>query len=279
MSLPLVHHVRRCRKYGRDDIALAVSGCQTFRYSGQLPVNIDMGSIINYIKSWTVAPPPEEAARPKTFYPFPRLPPELRNAIWECTMDPRDVVFHRRDEYTEHPYLYSPTPIPGALHACREARTLLTSDEHHYFAAFGAPVAEVDGKLVVRYTWVAFSVDTVHVPDRVMPDDDYAPYALLLRSVHVYARNPDYFAEKCAGCVGTLKVAGSVVIHAQEPFAARWGSWFMVMEFVHKALQVRPMIFEDPPDVFVRLIDSRGYEMNSKNYKWLAWQHRNRIRP
>ncbi|KAK0733008.1 hypothetical protein B0T26DRAFT_745103 [Lasiosphaeria miniovina] len=163
-------------------------------------------------------------------------------------MDPHDVVLHRRDEYTEHPYLYSPTPIPDAdsRRAARLPRGADPAGVGRVPLLRGLWRATPRGRLVVRYTWEAFGVDTVHIPDRVMPDDDYAPYPLLLRSVHVYARNPDYFAEKCAGCVGTLKAASS---------------------FVHKTLEVRPMIFEVLPDVFVRLTDSRGYDMNSKNYK------------
>ncbi|CAG9987777.1 unnamed protein product [Clonostachys byssicola] len=97
-----------------------------------------------------------------TFHPFPRLPYELRIQIWKLTVEPRTVEirvggFYKdlgpktKDKPEGEPadrqyvqYLVTPTPVPGPLQTCREARNLglyqrsmsglsdLTGDEKQY---------------------------------------------------------------------------------------------------------------------------------------------------
>ncbi|EAT76760.1 hypothetical protein SNOG_15922 [Parastagonospora nodorum SN15] len=72
-----------------------------------------------------------------TFHPFPRLPTELRLQIWEMTVEPRTVeICIRFTDFPSTPLadgkqkrpprqmstVQSPTPVPGPLQACREAR-------------------------------------------------------------------------------------------------------------------------------------------------------------
>ncbi|CAN9281586.1 unnamed protein product [Alternaria alternata] len=60
-----------------------------------------------------------------TFYPFPRLPTEIRLRVWELTVEPRTVKidFKSRTEGSRwFQVLSSATPIPGPLQTCRESR-------------------------------------------------------------------------------------------------------------------------------------------------------------
>ncbi|KAH8639341.1 hypothetical protein IG631_07111 [Alternaria alternata] len=60
-----------------------------------------------------------------TFYPFPRLPLELREQIWKDTIEPRTVDVRRIRKGTQrYGQLISSTPIPAILQSCREARNL-----------------------------------------------------------------------------------------------------------------------------------------------------------
>ncbi|KAH6625095.1 hypothetical protein C7974DRAFT_395408 [Boeremia exigua] len=60
-----------------------------------------------------------------TFHPFPRLPLELREQIWNDTVEPRTVDVRRVREGTQrYGQLVSSTPIPAILQSCREARNL-----------------------------------------------------------------------------------------------------------------------------------------------------------
>ena len=96
------------------------------------------------------------------FHPFPKLPGELRNAIWELSIHPREVVIKGRPHWTESyddlqswPFeLYSSTEPLGALQACRESRSLISSPRCNYTRAFSIPNSP-------RYTWVNFDIDTI----------------------------------------------------------------------------------------------------------------------
>ncbi|KAB2108855.1 hypothetical protein AG0111_0g2487 [Alternaria gaisen] len=60
-----------------------------------------------------------------TFYPFSRLPTEIRLRVWELTVEPRTVKidFKSRTQGSRwFEVLHSTTPIPGPLQTCRESR-------------------------------------------------------------------------------------------------------------------------------------------------------------
>lgn len=85
-----------------------------------------------------------------TFHPFPRLPLELRQRIWELGIEPRKVVVGRSR------FLRCPrSPPPPLLHACAESRSYL---QKYYRKAFvyGNPS---------RYSWVNFDNDTIYMMD------------------------------------------------------------------------------------------------------------------
>lgn len=98
-----------------------------------------------------------------TFHPFPRLPAELRNAVWELSLDPREVAIKANyqgemagDNFHVVVHFSSPTAIPSALQACRDSRYLLAS--RHYTRAFGNGTTP-------HYIWIAFTLDTIRICD------------------------------------------------------------------------------------------------------------------
>ncbi|KAK1831519.1 hypothetical protein QBC39DRAFT_371908 [Podospora conica] len=101
-----------------------------------------------------------------TFHLFPNLPGELRNAIWELTPEPREVIVQGHNQAISHSgsnrktrtvvRFTSSTPTLGALQACRESRHLLSAG--HYARAFGNAISP-------HYVWVAFALDTIRVPN------------------------------------------------------------------------------------------------------------------
>lgn len=102
-----------------------------------------------------------------TFHPFGLLPAELRNAIWELTLDSREVTIKANrhactpdDNLDVSVYFTSPTLIPSALQACPDSRSLLAS--RHYTRAFSNGTTP-------HHVWVAFALDTIRICDVDLP--------------------------------------------------------------------------------------------------------------
>lgn len=103
---------------------------------------------------------------------FPSLPPELRLQIWSLTIDPCRTV-EVRFKYTLVPdlsdgadffeviwdaprelvYATSSTPVPAALHTCREARNVISRKYERAFTGGTEP----------RYVWVNFDLDIISI--------------------------------------------------------------------------------------------------------------------
>lgn len=105
---------------------------------------------------------------------FARLPYEIRALIWLSTIEPRRIVeidVEPGQEYYENmnksepelhlsaeflrwgfEYVYSPTPIPVALHVCSESRNAVALYYQRAFEIGTAP----------RYHWVNFDLDIIH---------------------------------------------------------------------------------------------------------------------
>jgi hypothetical protein len=101
-----------------------------------------------------------------TFHPFPRLPAELRDQIWEMTVEPRTIdVRVCRDRSWKIGRLVSSTPVPATLQSCREARNHL---QRLYRRAF----SELDQRpgSERRYVWTNLDMDLVSI-GRSMFDD------------------------------------------------------------------------------------------------------------
>ncbi|KAM0286721.1 hypothetical protein ACHAQH_000741 [Verticillium albo-atrum] len=83
-----------------------------------------------------------------SFYPFPRLPAELRLQIWKLAAQPRLLVVEKAADSTD---FESPTPPPAVVHVCRESRN---------FGPYKKAFASDDSS---RYAWANFDLDTIHV--------------------------------------------------------------------------------------------------------------------
>ncbi|KAL2136766.1 hypothetical protein VTI74DRAFT_1807 [Chaetomium olivicolor] len=129
-----------------------------------------------------------------TFHPFPRLPFELRARIWELTVEPRTVevrVLHKRTLVPDGapsgegrievraPCLFSSTPVPAALHSCREARNLGL-----YQQAFSElSIYET------RYVWLNLEIDMISIGTCAF--DAFKPVAHLIRRLKFERRYGD----------------------------------------------------------------------------------------
>ncbi|KAK0669465.1 hypothetical protein QBC41DRAFT_319681 [Cercophora samala] len=138
---------------------------------------------------------------------FPRLPPELRAAIWRLTIHPRTVKIklHRtwkdRRPYRPSPYrrqwpasdafpytaLHTPTPTPPVLQVCRESRFELIRAGYAAAGSELVPLDQFPGDTQPRrYVWINWEIDTLDI-GRVKWDDGidgiarYAPIAPLVR--------------------------------------------------------------------------------------------------
>ncbi|PON28951.1 hypothetical protein TGAM01_v202059 [Trichoderma gamsii] len=103
---------------------------------------------------------------------FCKLPSELRSQIWLLTIDPHRTV-QVRFKFVLLPdlsdgadffeaiwdappalvYATSPTPVPAALHTCREARHVVAQKYERAFTGGTEP----------RYVWVNFDLDTISI--------------------------------------------------------------------------------------------------------------------
>ncbi|PWI67169.1 hypothetical protein PCL_04331 [Purpureocillium lilacinum] len=97
-----------------------------------------------------------------TFERFPLLPLELRQRVWELTVELRVVEVRFKMDYDDSPdgkpkvlHVTSSTPVPATLHACREARTHGLSMYQRAFTIGAEP----------RYVWVNYEMDTISVGD------------------------------------------------------------------------------------------------------------------
>jgi hypothetical protein len=102
-----------------------------------------------------------------TFHPFPRLPFELRAQIWEATVEPRIVEVRIRHK-DKIPRLISPTPVPGPLQTCREARNLKLYRQE--FSELPQDRPRYKGAIERRYVWLNLEIDMVSIEDTLLDD-------------------------------------------------------------------------------------------------------------
>jgi hypothetical protein len=124
-----------------------------------------------------------------TFQPFPRLPLELRHQIWRSTVEPRTVevsIDRSRPRTARFRFLTSPTPVPGPLQSCREARKEL---QGLYQQAF-FDVNTRNGP-EQRYVWINFDIDMVDIG--VSEFRDFESIASKIKRLKFERENTDEF--------------------------------------------------------------------------------------
>lgn len=98
-----------------------------------------------------------------TFHPFPRLPVELQIAIWQATVEPREIYFD-----------VDIISTPPALQACQLARETL-QQEYELLVVDAAPKGDTPRAQWVREhgrrkTWFNYKLDTLRVDQFVIDD-------------------------------------------------------------------------------------------------------------
>jgi hypothetical protein len=203
------------------------------------------------------------------FHPFPRLPDELRQRIWELgAQQPREVAIRFAMDGTAlwptgTRYCYSPTKVPALLHACAESRSYLQGSSI-YSKAFK------EGSQP-RYTWVNFDVDTIRmVQGRLM-----TVFAELnsIRQLTIECVSYDSFCEPFPdGPMHDLEVLDNTglrtltLIDMAGPSGRVRGEWWQdwctpFMEGFYYTCA--------PPTFYTRVVapnDPNGIEVNSKDY-------------
>ncbi|KAH7354240.1 hypothetical protein B0T11DRAFT_321026 [Plectosphaerella cucumerina] len=144
-------------------------------------------------------PAPLKEGRPGTgrphseapiFHHFTLLPFELRQHIWELSIEPRRVVvrprgvtFETKEERMWYggvdPCLPPLTMAPGSLHACTESRSYLLRYYTKAFLRDSAPF----------YIWVNFDIDTICVIDQGLVG--FPEEMRLIKHLHLEIRTPE----------------------------------------------------------------------------------------
>ncbi|KAI1656645.1 hypothetical protein F4813DRAFT_119553 [Daldinia decipiens] len=123
-----------------------------------------------------------------TFYPFPRLPAELRLCIWALTVEPRIVeVRVVPDNPLKVQRLVSPTPVPAMLQTCQEARNLGLYKQA--FFEVPATKAKAAAGEESRYVWLNLDIDMVSIGKTWFRN--FAPVALSIKRLRFERENSD----------------------------------------------------------------------------------------
>lgn len=141
------------------------------------------------------------------FAPFTRLPPEIRQMIWELAMEPRVVVLGQARTWRGR------TPPLPALQACAEARRHLQRFYTKPF--FGGCLTE---------SWVNFEIDHVyfHMSDLIESENDLT----LIRFLVIECWDQEDFETNCAHLLNhaTALEKVSILLYAS---AASLPSWWL----------------------------------------------------
>ncbi len=127
---------------------------------------------------------------PATFHPFPCLPFELRARIWQLTVEPRTVEVRvlRKPTITKDlvskdvtntvtvPCVTSSTPVPAALHTCREARSMGLYQQAFTELSLEQP----------RHVWLNLDIDMISIGTRLF--SSFKPVAHLIARL-MFERN------------------------------------------------------------------------------------------
>jgi hypothetical protein len=208
-----------------------------------------------------------------TFYPFGRLPLELRQHIWELAIEPREVQI--KSEFDFDPwYYYSPTPVPAVLQVCRESRHYLESPSF-YRQAFTEIFdirhqpryiwTDFNTRRIIqrpRYIWTNFNIDTISLTQSHLAAAKTE--ATSIRYFITEVEEQDFLINyhiRDLKCMHALEIL-TFRVDDQQRF--EWSGWLDLMEEVIDAFRDERL---DEIVPFVRIIDLEGFDMNSKNWR------------
>ncbi|KAJ4305955.1 hypothetical protein N0V88_000745 [Collariella sp. IMI 366227] len=127
----------------------------------------------------------EPPARGLAFHVFPRLPLELRQRIWELSIEPRDVIIVA--SHYKGPDLHS-TPPPPLLLACAESRAYIKKFYTRAFIKDWRNPSEAR-----KHLWINFDID-----DLKMMDTDFLYFSAipLIQRLKVVTYDLEWFVRK-----------------------------------------------------------------------------------
>ncbi|KAK2730231.1 hypothetical protein CKAH01_09617 [Colletotrichum kahawae] len=195
-----------------------------------------------------------------SFHLFPLLPLEIRQRIWELSMEPRNLPYGPKPR----PYFKiswpAPAPIPPVLQACNESRTYL---QRHYAKAFQTQ------KDPNRYVWVNVEIDSIYIDQYHLEDLAATEEASSIRQLvisgqcveHFWYNDERWLREMNGLQTVTILYHESAPEEKEEDWCSDWDEQMRVWysgDFVEGVVQfdakvVHPMC---PP-----------FELNRHNYK------------
>jgi hypothetical protein len=234
-----MRRIELCSEFGSCQVTLLYKGRPIFLITHVLILTSPSISANHTTASNTLVMP--------DFHPFPYLPLELRQNIWEFAMEPREVAVGCALK------LRSLTQPPPILHVCAEARSHL---QRHYTKSFTR-------KLPSKLSLVNFDIDTVYCSADYLPscrDSDLPSVQRLI----VECWESEFFFRDSGRALYMASTLRSVTILHHGPDAEGenwWMGWDSMME---------EWYYRDDPVAFrtriISLEDPHHTEVDQDNY-------------
>lgn len=197
------------------------------------------------------------------FHPFPRLPLELRQRIWEISaQQPRELPMQYAVDDEQTPkrirHWYSPTKAPALLYTCAESRSHLQSNIYSRAFKTGSHP---------RYTWVNFEVDTIRIPQELLRSivDEWNP----IRHLALECKSFNFFWDHYLVDLRAFIITGLNTLAIIDTGGPKgrvndgwWEAWThnLMVDFYYRC---------DPYPFYTSVVapsDPNGVEVNSRDY-------------
>ncbi|WYZ42425.1 hypothetical protein EsH8_VI_000124 [Colletotrichum jinshuiense] len=152
-----------------------------------------------------------------TFHHFLQLPLELRQHIWELSVEAREVAVGDNLAYR------SRSLSPPVMHACAESRSHLRG---YYTKVFSTK------KATNQYTWVNFDIDTIYASQWTLKD--LVAELPFIQQLIVEGRDSEtFFYEYCHPLYKMQALKTLTILHMESPGTLDpewWMGWDSLME-------------------------------------------------
>ncbi|KAI1353219.1 hypothetical protein F5Y01DRAFT_63619 [Xylaria sp. FL0043] len=197
-----------------------------------------------------------------TFHPFPRLPLEIRQQIWDLSVEPREVAIGqplRRRRRSQPPPL---------LQACSESRSWIQRRYTKFFETKTTPAREGQPKQdCLIYSWVNVNTDTVYCDQCAL--EKVANGLPFVRWFIIEVDDPElWYYNYCSTLSHMDRALETVTILHPPPFSKTtpfdsrwWGEWDDWMEILYFRC--------DPVQFYTRIVwpeHPEAGEINPDNY-------------
>lgn len=182
-----------------------------------------------------------------TFHPFPRLPVELRTLVWGFAVEPRTVDVRAiegkrgtrgltRDwgNIRAVPDPFTPVPVPGIMHACRESRHQGLYERVPY--TYTSPLDPPEE----RYAWINFEMDMIDLYQGFLDRLEHLKHRIRRLKFERCHSDEYWFHEESRNMIwfDNLEVCHVVARNALA-------DWYMAWEDVHWSCTMENLKFID----------------------------------